>query len=172
MISLREITEADLHRIRAWREDREIADQLSGPFRYTSPETEREWFDAWRKRRDRDLRLAVCRSEDGAHIGNVYLLGIDPVALSAELHLLIGDSACRGRGYGTAAVRAGLGHAFGDLNLHRVWLRVLEGNAPALAVYRKCGFREEGRARDAAFKNGRYRDMIHMAILAEEFGAR
>jgi len=57
------------------------------------------------------------------------------------------------------------------MNLNRVYLDVFEYNERALACYRKCGFREEGRLRQDLFKHGRYWDRIVMGILGEEFEA-
>jgi RimJ/RimL family protein N-acetyltransferase len=65
-----------------------------------------------------------------------------------------------------------LRHAFNDLNLHRVFLSVLSSNAAAIRAYEKAGFRREGIAREAAYKRGRYEDLVDMAILAHEFDGR
>jgi RimJ/RimL family protein N-acetyltransferase len=64
-----------------------------------------------------------------------------------------------------------LRHAFQDLNLHRVWLRVLSDNEPAIHLYTKLGFIHEGRSRDVVFKNGKYADLLHMSILDKEYMA-
>ena len=52
------------------------------------------------------------------------------------------------RGLGTEALRLALGFGFAT-GLHRVSVRVLTSNARAIACYRKCGFVEEGREREA-----------------------
>lgn len=65
-----------------------------------------------------------------------------------------------------------LRHAFNDLNLHRVFLSVLSSNAGAIRAYEKAGFRREGIAREAAYKRGRYEDLVGMAILSHEFDGR
>jgi RimJ/RimL family protein N-acetyltransferase len=62
-----------------------------------------------------------------------------------------------------------LRHGFFDLNLQRIYLSVLASNAAALRIYEKAGFRQEGRAREAAYKNGRYEDTVLMALLRTEF---
>ncbi|MCY1382901.1 hypothetical protein D9M69_709710 [compost metagenome] len=64
-----------------------------------------------------------------------------------------------------------MGHAFGELALHRVSLRVLAFNERAIASYRKCGFSIEGREREAALVDGEWRDDIMMGILAHECSA-
>jgi RimJ/RimL family protein N-acetyltransferase len=84
-----------------------------------------------------NLRLAVVKTDDGALLGRTALLQI--AAASAELHLFLGDPHARGRGYGKAAVDALLIKAFEELDLETVRLEVLASNAPALALYRRCG---------------------------------
>jgi len=42
-----------------------------------------------------------------------------------------------GRGYGTEITRFMVGYAFQHLNMHRITLRVLQGNGRAIAVYQK-----------------------------------
>ena len=78
---------------------------------------------------------------------------------------MIGGKDCWGRGYGTDAIRALLRFAFREMNLNRVWLTTGENNPRALACYRKCGFREEGRLRQDRYLEGRYWDTILMGIL-------
>jgi RimJ/RimL family protein N-acetyltransferase len=41
--------------------------------------------------------------------------------------------------------------------------------ARAIAAYRKAGFTEEGRAREAVFHDGHWYDEVSMAILAREW---
>jgi hypothetical protein len=46
--------------------------------------------------------------------------------------------------------------------------RVLSSNARAIACYRKCGFVEEGREREAAFAGSTWQDDV-MGLLDREF---
>jgi RimJ/RimL family protein N-acetyltransferase len=50
----------------------------------------------------------------------------------------------RGRGVGTALVQAAAEWARGQ-GLHKLSLEVFANNAAAIALYRRCGFAEEGR---------------------------
>jgi 8-oxo-dGTP pyrophosphatase MutT (NUDIX family) len=59
------------------------------------------------------------------------------------------DSAYRGHGYATRAVRLLVEYAFGDLGLGRVQARVPEKDPPALRVARRAGLRNEGVVRVA-----------------------
>lgn len=49
------------------------------------------------------------------------------------------------------------------LNLSRLELSVYVDNAPAIALYEKCGFKREGRFERYAFREGSYADAIAMA---------
>lgn len=102
-------------------------------------------------------------------LGCVYLLNIDNINLSADLHIMIGDKCNRGKGLGTFAVTSVVEHAFYNLNLRRIQLEVLDYNSTARALYRKIGFQEEGIKRKAVYKNGDYVDELIMALLREDY---
>lgn len=55
------------------------------------------------------------------------------------------------------------------MNLNRIELGVLESNTRALKLYEKVEFNREGVKRQSIYKNGKFVDMIMMAILKEEF---
>jgi RimJ/RimL family protein N-acetyltransferase len=65
-----------------------------------------------------------------------------------------------------------LGFAFDEMNLHRIQLSVYEFNQRAMRCYEKCGFRHEGRAREAFYREGKYHDSLLMAILRQEFAGQ
>ena len=77
-------------------------------------------------------------------------------------------TANRGRGYGTQATRLVLGYAFETVGLHRVSLEVYSFNPRAQHVYETCGFRVEGRQREALRWDGEWHDAIVMGILATD----
>jgi RimJ/RimL family protein N-acetyltransferase len=60
-----------------------------------------------------------------------------------ELGMLVGRD-WRGRGVGSALLREAIGWARGQ-GLHKLSLEVFAHNTSAIALYRKCGFAEEGR---------------------------
>ena len=99
-------------------------------------------------------------------------VGFCETVRSATLGMFIGEAAARGRGLGAAALGALLEYGFGTLGLHSIWLSVWAGNVPALALYRRAGFREAGRRRDAWRWRGKLYALVYMDLLAEEFFAR
>lgn len=70
----------------------------------------------------------------------------------------------RGRGVGKALLAATLECAL-RRGIRRIELEVFAGNAAAIGLYRKNGFVEEGVKRKARFLDGRYEDIVMMALV-------
>jgi RimJ/RimL family protein N-acetyltransferase len=172
VVTLRELSREDISVVNRWRQDRDLVDGLGAPARYITEEVDHAWFEDYLRRRGVDVRCAILVDGETEPVGLVSLTGIDPVHRRGEFHLLIGRRDLHGRGLGSDATRQMLRHAFQDLNLHRVFLSVLSSNAAAIRVYEKAGFEREGLARQAAYKRGRYEDLVEMAILSSEFDGR
>ena len=62
-----------------------------------------------------------------------------------------------------------LDYSFNILNLNNIMLNVYAFNTRAIRCYRKIGFKEIGRRRQARRIQGKSYDIIYMDILAEEF---
>lgn len=93
---------------------------------------------------------SVCRE-----IGSVYLRDIDREAGTAEYGVFIGEEDALGRGYGTAAAKLMLEYGFEKLELKKIFLRFVEGNAGAWKSYEKAGFRMiEGRRETVSLEQG------------------
>ncbi|WP_434441933.1 GNAT family N-acetyltransferase [Lentzea sp. E54] len=104
-------------------------------------------------------------TEDGKYLGEVVLT-INPDNRSAGMRIALWDGF--GKGYGSIAIRHVLDHAFKERDLHRVDLEVYEFNDRAIHVYKKLGFQEEGRLRDALLWDGVFHDAIVMSILSTD----
>ncbi|GBE85205.1 hypothetical protein SCP_0703910 [Sparassis crispa] len=62
--------------------------------------------------------------------------------------------------------------AFTELSLHRLSCTIFNGDEKLAALYKACGFVEEGRRRKANRVNGEWCDEILLSILEEEWTAR
>lgn len=78
----------------------------------------------------------------------------------------------RRQGYATEAFKILLRFLFNELGLNRIWLLVLDYNKRALTLYKKLGFRIEGKQREAIFRNNKFNDYIMMSILKKEYEKR
>ena len=119
----------------------------------------------------RNVFFAVRTLEEDRIIGEIGLDGISYARGESYVGVGIGEAEYWGKGYGTDAMNVILRYAFTELNLHRVSLTVFEYNPRAIRSYEKCGFRMEGRAREAFQREGRRWDMLHLGVLREEWQA-
>jgi diamine N-acetyltransferase len=143
----------------------------TGALGLMTPEAERDWVQERVKegaaRRPSVAGFTVYDRSDLAPVGTTALMGIDHRDRTAEFGISMGDR--RGQGLGTDAARLTLDWGFTVLSLHNVLLRALDWNVPALASYRRAGFRELGRRREAVLSDGRLCDEVYMDALASEF---
>jgi diamine N-acetyltransferase len=134
---------------------------------------EERWFERMLEAQGHGNYLFVsCRLDDDVPIGNCGLHQVDLVNGSAMLGIAIGRPEDRGKGFGTDTLRALVRFGFDSLRLERIWLDVYDRNPGARRVYERVGFVYEGTLRRAAFREGRYLDVIRMAILADEWRAQ
>ena len=110
----------------------------------------------------------IIETLDGHVIGNCGYNEYSGRNRRCSVGIWIGEAEWRGRGYGTEAMRLLLDYLFQQMGLHRVALTVVADNAQAIASYQKCGFHEEGREREAVFKDGAWVDMLCMSVLEHE----
>ncbi|WP_283194694.1 GNAT family protein [Rhizobium sp. AN80A] len=104
-------------------------------------------------------------------IGEIKLHSINDQDRRASMAIGIYDPSFLGKGIGTEAIRLLLQHAFRELKLHRIGIRVLAYNERAIRAYAKCGFIVEGRERETAFVDGKWHDDLMMGLLSTEFPA-
>lgn len=109
---------------------------------------------------------------NGAFAGEIRLDNVNLQDRRATMALGINNPALLGKGFGTEAITILLRHAFGELGLHRIGIRVLAYNKRAIRAYEKCGFVVEGRERETAYVNGKWHDDIMMGLLDREFSSR
>ena len=73
----------------------------------------------------------------------------------------------QGKGVGSALMAAAIDLADNWLNLSRLELEVYTDNQPAIALYKKFGFVNEGTLIRFGYRDGRYVDVHAMARLRE-----
>lgn len=116
-----------------------------------------------------EIILAIVLYEGDQHIGNIALQSIHSTYRSSEFSIIIGDRKAWGKGYGKEAAELLFDHGFNSLNLNRIGCGTFESNTGMKRLALSLGMKEEGRRREAAFKNGRYLDVIEYGILKNEY---
>ena len=169
-VRLRRVERDDLPRFVAWLNDPEVRRSLALLWPMGSAQEE-AWYEAQLKAEPALQAFSIDVRKDASawtHAGGAGFHSVDWVSRAAELGLVIGDKSRWGQGYGTEATRALCRWGLRELNLHRIWLRVYEDNAPAIRSYEKVGFKLEGRLRQDRFREGRYLDTLVMGLLYDE----
>ena len=169
-VTLRPRTFADIPLFVRWYNDPDVRHWLH------MSEAPEQTYEAERVRfetssRDNSRMNWIIQTLDGAAIGNVGLLGIDPVHGRAELGISIGEREYWGLGYGTEAIQLLLGFCFRELDLRRIELITDIDNERGIRCYEKCGFKTEGTLRAHRLRYGQPLDMLQMAVLREDWTA-
>lgn len=171
LVNLRALEVADAERIARWRDDPEVKRYLGRRY-VDSTAVEEVWL---REYTSRPMHFGArvwfaIEAKDGRHIG---FCDLDPAAedRKATLGVMIGERDCWDHGYGTDAVRTLVRFGFDEMNLNRIALEVFAEHERGQAAYRRCGFIEEGRLRQAVYRDGAYHDIVHMSVLRDEFYA-
>jgi RimJ/RimL family protein N-acetyltransferase len=115
------------------------------------------------------LVLAMIAKESEKHIGNISLQHIDLLNNSAEFAILLGDKDYWGKGIAKEASLLIVKHGFLELNLHRIYCGTASENIAMQKLANFLGMSEEGRRKEAQFKNGKYNDIIEYGVLKEDF---
>jgi diamine N-acetyltransferase len=167
-LRIRPIEENDLDKMVKLRADPAVWMTL-GTIHMVSLRQQKEWYQ--RMLLDPSQGYYILCTEQIDFVGIVRMDEIDYINRSIRVG---GDILPRyqRQGYGTRMMELLKSYCFDYLNMNRIWLLVLESNKPGIKLYRKTGFIEEGRQRQAIYRDGRYLDYIMMSILKQEFTAK
>jgi len=167
LVELRAIERENLPAYVEWLNDPEVM-MYFGPMEPMSLAEEQQWYDAQLKQSN-TRNFGIFYNDE--HVGGAGYSQINWRDRSAEVGLFIGRKDLWNRGLGTDIMSTLVRFGFEQMNLHRIFLRVFEENARAIACYERVGFTLEGRWRDAEFRHGRYHNMVWMSILEDEYRA-
>lgn len=115
------------------------------------------------------LVLAIEHKQEHKHIGNVSLQNIHFINRSAEFAIIIGNKDFHGKGYGKEAGNLILKHGFISLNLNRIYCGTSVYNIAMQKLALYLGMKEEGRRRQAIYKDGKYVDVLDYAVLKDDY---
>ena len=115
----------------------------------------------------RTVQFTASVAESIVAVASDRIIGLIHVEVSrygvGEFGMLV-DRDWRGRGVGSALIQAAIDWAR-DQGLHKLSLEVFAQNAAAIALYRKCGFVEEGhRVKHYRRANGELWDSLIMGL--------
>jgi diamine N-acetyltransferase len=115
---------------------------------------------------DTNQNFAVVDEAD-EYLGTISLKHISYSNDKAEYAIVMRKKA-HGTGAAVNATKELLKYAFETLNLHKVYLSVIEENIRAQKMYEKCGFKYEGLDIDSVKINGEYKNHKWYGIIKHE----
>jgi len=151
-----------------WMNDFTVIETLGVGVRPMTSESEAAWFEQ-AATNSTSVTYTVYELAGLRPIGTVSLRDIDHANRTATFGILIGEREEWGKGYGTETTRLMLDYAFSVLGLNNVMLTVFSQNERGLRAYRRAGFREIGRRRQARRHGRELEDVVLMDCLSAEF---
>ncbi len=110
----------------------------------------------------------VIKNKKEERVGNIQLESFNYVNRRCMLGISLHPD-FQNKGYGTEATSLMVDYAFNVLNMHKIGLEVYAYNKRAIRVYEKIGFKQEALYKKHSYKNGKYEDLLYMAIREDEY---
>jgi ribosomal-protein-alanine N-acetyltransferase len=168
-VHLRALSEKDLNdQYLQWLNDEEVC-RFNSHAVFPNTEGKMLAYYTGLQNSTKDVVLAIIDSATERHIGNVSLQNINWVSRNAEFAILLGDKDYWGKGLGEEAAQLIVEYGFQRLNLHRIYCGTIQGNEGMIKLAGKLKMKEEGRRREAIYKNGNYLDIFEYGVLRKEF---
>lgn len=169
-VYLRLFEPEDYEKTYQWHSDFDLMKSTCGPMRLVSKEIERDWVLSKASNNQKDIYLAICLIENDEMIGWYSISNIDH--LNRKCHcsgVVIGDKRYRdGIAYREAGDLA-FHYIIYELNMNRISGSCLREQILSRAQMESSYWTLEGIERQAIFKNGKYHDICHYAILRDEY---
>jgi RimJ/RimL family protein N-acetyltransferase len=166
-LALRAFAPADCDRLLTWIDSADALWQWSGVRSFTWPLDRGQLLRDLAARADSGGPLAAL-DESGDMVGHVLIDAQHDHGVGLIGRVAVAPDR-RGRGLGTALMRATVRHGFDQMGLHRLQLVVYTFNVAAIATYRSVGFVVDGVARESARgSRGRW-DGLTMSLLEPEY---
>ncbi|MBW2319327.1 MAG: GNAT family N-acetyltransferase [Deltaproteobacteria bacterium] len=157
----------DLARSRFWVNDAFLSSRMLRVLPVTQYEQEKWYQDIVQN--PSKIVFAIKTLDGKEHIGNAGLYHIDWIHRRAEFWILIGEQNYWAQGIGAEVVSLIKWYAFNNLNFNRLYLNVGADNRDAIALYKKLNFVQEGIFKEHYYIQGKYLDIITMAILKADY---
>lgn len=134
----------------------------------------RQYVYSWNKERhqqcidsDEELHISIKSKINERLIGYLLLNDVNSSDNSIEFRRIA--LAEKVKGYGHKSIQLVKELCFNKLKCHRLWLDLFQDNERAYHLYLSEGFVQEGILRECKYSNGKYRSMIIMSMLEDEY---
>lgn len=165
-VTLQAIEMSDMPIIVKWRNMPEIYEQFY-EYEPLSVHQQTEWFKRLMTNEKEKLWM-ICNH--GRPVGTVGLVNIDWRSKKCEWgRFFIGEKSSRGRGVGLVTERLVISYVFNYMNMNKLYCEVFVSNEKVVRLHKRHGFKEEGVFKEHVFKNGKYQDVVRLALLEKDY---
>ena len=165
-IKLRELRENDMELLNSLMNDEEVEHNVIG---WSKPVTMSEQMQWYRNiSNDQNIRYAIVDINDTEIYGTGIISRIDWKNGNCSIDIKL-DKRCQNHGYGSEAISLLLKHAFDELNMNSVNVKIISYNIASQKAFEKNGFKKTGVLRSNIYKNGKYNDVYIYDLLKEEY---
>lgn len=148
-----------------WVNDLEVMQYFAMRQQRIEEEEERRYLETLlTSKTDRAFSVYTDGEGGSEYVGQCSVNQIYWPARNGRVFLVVQKSMQHG-GRGAEMLKLLIERAFGELDLHKLWLIVRRSNLKAQAMYLRAGFEFEGVLRDEYCVNGQYYDMVRMGIV-------
>ena len=166
-VNFRSLEMEDLKQLQSWRNS-EFLRKTFREYRLLSMKHQERWFNSLLKTPPSSIMFGV-ESKEGKLIGVCGLTWINWKDRNAEVSIYIGEKKWQGKGAATDSLKTLLRYGFETLNLHRIYEVIFEYNEPSIKLFTRCGFKFEGKHREAHYIDGKYWDEMIYGMLRTEY---
>ena len=107
--------------------------------------------------------------EKNVPIGIVGLMEVAWVNRNAEIYVSLGEKEFWGQRLSEEANKLLLDYAFYDLNLHKIYALIFEGNSNSIKTAQRTGFKEEAILKDQVLLDGQPHNLVMLSIFKADF---
>jgi len=160
LVPFQDLPLEDIEKVRTWRNN-----NLIRAWMYNNNEITREEHEKFVRSLENNASKKYYLVKDVDDIGVIYFTEIKNK--NAYFGIYVNpDVTAKGRG--TLLTRTALKLAFDSMHLHTLKLEVFDNNKPAIGLYTKMGFKEEGRLREMVHRGGTWKDIIIMGVVNDK----
>ena len=151
-----------------WLNDPEINRYLINSGKIHTMEDCITYVNSFKSKCDKAL-IGIFNRETGLHLGNITLSHIYWHRKIAEIGICVGRKEYHGKGIASEALKSVIDFCFSpELKMHRLIALTHAPNETSTKLFKRCGFKIEGRLRDNDIIDGKYCDAYFLGLLRSD----
>lgn len=165
LINILDVNDELIELVRNWRNRKDI-NKFMFTNHYINKDEHRKWIE---NLKNSNIRKAWVIKYSEKPIGFVQLTNIDNIKKTTEWGFYIADKLYRSKGIGSLTLYKLIEYVFNNMKFDKMKTKVLENNTVALKLYKKFGFRIEGKPKEKIERDNKKIDVYLMSLKKDEW---